>query len=320
MVSSHALVCILVAVVPFALADTTKTLQMCTTKLGGVSKSSVGSTTYGYTFTQTATQKITVTPTSTITPTITSVFQEIVTSTSTAKETVTSSPAPVIIPTSSGFIPINGAPASTAAVPAKRDPASMRIEEGEELVKRAAAVAKCSKVTRGPNGPVRSPALYPSTVSCAQLVKVVKTKTLTSTAAPITITAPAPTATTTITVYETATSTITVTAPAQTSYAACAAKNMLPGYDSIIYTPPIAVGNIIDVDNVASAYECCVLCETTANCAAGYFDSGFGVQCELYIYSTCQPGSSIANVTVSNAFTDVTLFNGACGIFTVTRK
>jgi hypothetical protein len=163
MPSLRSLACLLVSALPTILAQTnTQTFKTCTTKFGAASKASVGSTTYGLTITVISTKKITTTPTITITPSSTSVVQQTVTVTSTYTTQVTTTPPAVVIPTVAGFTPVNG----DSAV--KRTPAFMRFEPREEVVERAAA-GKVSQCTFGPKGPVRSPAIYPTTVTCAQL-------------------------------------------------------------------------------------------------------------------------------------------------------
>ena len=147
-------------------------------------------------------------------------------------------------------------------------------------------------------------------------MKVVKTTTLTITAPATTTTASVPLSTNINTVYTTTTTTITVAAPAQTSYAACAANNFQPGIGGLGYTPPIPVDMIFTYYNIASQYDCCVLCQTTPNCAAGFFQSGY---CELDTYQSCSPGSSIATVYVE-AGGPAIAFNGPCGKYTVSSE
>ena len=56
------------ATLPFVLGDTTKTISLCTTSFGTVSKIPVPTTTHGLTFTSRVTVKSTTTPKQTITP------------------------------------------------------------------------------------------------------------------------------------------------------------------------------------------------------------------------------------------------------------
>ena len=64
----------------------------------------------------------------------------------------------------------------------------------------------------------------------------------------------------------------------------------------------------------ASAYDCCVACQTTNNCAAGCFYQP-GPSCQLYINPTgCNPSYNIATIfTDGGPDTDNTAFNGPCG-------
>ena len=158
MVSLRSIACLGVVVLPSVLANTTLTFKTCTTKLGTSSKASVGTTTYGVTVAKTATKRITVTPTVTIDRTasviqLTTTLASIVTEQTTTTSTVT-------VPTPAGFSPISGGAA-------KRATTVMRIEQRENLVERGAA--RCSSASLGPKGPTHQPALYPSTVTCAQL-------------------------------------------------------------------------------------------------------------------------------------------------------
>ncbi|KAK0335297.1 hypothetical protein LTR02_012334 [Friedmanniomyces endolithicus] len=283
---------------PFALADATTTFKTCTTRYGTASKATIGSTTYGFTFTETATMKIKVTPTITLQPTSTLTVLDTITLPTIITEQITVTASLVVVPTSPGFTPINGGAA-------KRAPTPMRIEQRDSnVVKRAQAVL--SKVACEPNGPVYTPAIYPSTVTCAQLVIVAKTTTLTSTAKATTITAPIPVSTVLTTIYSSTTTTMTIVVPAATSYAACASTNLELNAGIVIYTPPIPIRNTLSL-TADSAYDCCVACQTTANCAAGSF---YGTRCFLDLVDTCSPGTSIANVYAGGVYE---AFNGPCG-------
>ncbi|KAK0278827.1 hypothetical protein LTR35_009092 [Friedmanniomyces endolithicus] len=262
---------------------------------------------------ETATVKINVTPTITLQPTSTLTVLDTITLPTIITEQITVTASLVVVPTSPGFTPINGGAA-------KRAPTPVRIEQRDSnVVKRAQAVL--SKVACEPDGPVYTPAIYPSTVTCAQLgnmlsillrrympacIIVAKTTTLTSTAKATTITAPIPVSTVLATVYSSTTTTMTIVAPAATSYAACASTNLELNAGIVIYTPPIPIRNTLSL-TVDSAYDCCVACQTTANCAAGSFH---GTRCFLDLVDTCSPGTSIANVYAGGVYE---AFNGPYG-------
>ncbi|GAB7342489.1 hypothetical protein MBLNU457_g0685t1 [Dothideomycetes sp. NU457] len=201
--------------------------------------------------------------------------------------TVTTSVTPTTtIATSSGFTPL-GAPTTINYV-SKRTT--------EERRGRIAVRAPQKQVLSIQNGKaVFSPALYPSSVRCGALVNVFKTSTITKTAATVsTITAPTPISTTTVTSISTSTSTITpvdagttvfttvgvtsisqttlrpvttvtststatVLQPAATSYAACAANNMVSGINGQGFSDFAAVSPVqLLASNAQTAYDCCV--------------------------------------------------------------
>ncbi|KAL8746314.1 MAG: hypothetical protein Q9190_001657 [Brigantiaea leucoxantha] len=213
-------------------ADSTKSLQACTTLLGKSSRNPVPTVSVALTFTSKATLKSTSTPVTTLTPppdtvtvsttetdtTTTTLMQQTDTFFTTTTDTTTATFIPSTVtsttftstttstafaqtPTttiqpSSGFIP------ASSAVHAKRDLEDIRFPRRaavpNALTERAANPIACHK---GKSGQLTfSPAVYPTQVACAKLVQVYQTITsvaVASTTSTITA-APGPASTTTL--------------------------------------------------------------------------------------------------------------------------
>ncbi|KAI9844667.1 MAG: hypothetical protein M1837_005409 [Sclerophora amabilis] len=211
-------------------SDSTKSLVLCTTLLGGVSKNPVPSKTFALTVTSRATLSITSTPVSTITPpaltrtisettTLTSTITNpqvtrtyssevtttvVGTTTSTIQSTITS-----LVTTTSTFDGTTTIPTSPGFTPA----ASQTNFPPARMVRRVEARAPKyrTQCKAGSDGiPTFSPKLYPTQVLCGGLVKVIQTTTKTftaSTTATVTGTPP-PASSTTVTETTTTTSTV----------------------------------------------------------------------------------------------------------------
>ncbi|KAI9800411.1 MAG: hypothetical protein M1833_003297 [Piccolia ochrophora] len=218
-------------------ADTTKSLELCTTLLGKTSKNPVPTASIGLTLTSKATVKFTVTPVVTITPSpITSTISTTLTATTTTTlpqqtDTLTTTETDfttiTIVPSTFTATVITGTTTltTTGAVstttiqpPAGFKPANevlaRRDLAGPQVPRRAIAERAATPtgpiIRRGANGKVTaSPSLYPTQVACARLAKVYLTVTSTATASTTaTSTAtPGPASTTTTTFSVTATST-----------------------------------------------------------------------------------------------------------------
>ncbi|KAF4625996.1 hypothetical protein G7Y89_g12168 [Cudoniella acicularis] len=137
--------------------------------------------------------------------------------------------------------------------------------------------------------PVCSPKIYPEAVTCYEEIQVVSTKIITVTAstatiigAPSTITAYFNSATTT-----TATVTSTVTGPA--FYQGCQSDNILSSYNSQAIAAVELTNNqdFINTATVDTAYDYCVACWNTANCAGDVFFGPDTGKCYLFIVGVC---------------------------------
>ena len=109
-------------------------------------------------------------------------------------------------------------------------------------------------------------------------------------------------------------------APSATLYAACASNNIInsangnQGVFEVVYNSDINSNNQVIASGAQTPYDCCVACQTTANCI--FSDVLFG-NCELVIGSMCSPSSgqntgfcTLASVAAGAGFT---LSNGPCG-------
>ncbi|KAL9618235.1 MAG: hypothetical protein Q9160_007005 [Pyrenula sp. 1 TL-2023] len=199
-----------------------------------------------------------------------------------------------------------------------------------------------------------SPALYPTSVVCAKLVETITTKTLTKTASTTSTTTLSPStqtttstvktsvtvkstppdvtttstvttfitlvATTTATTTTTTTSTVTQTVevPGATSYAACAANNVVNSANGGqgIYAISLTNQALTFVSTTASsAYDCCVQCETTSqNCVGSFFY--YISDCMLIVQTSCMPGAFTGASFGTGPFPPdggFTISNGPCG-------
>ena len=285
----------------------------------------------------------TVTTTSTATQTNTLSLSTTVTTTTTTTSTITNTPTSTI-PAAAGFTPIAS---DLSYVAKKRD-----IPERFSLNKRATSQFVKSNKLGSNKKATYSPAAYPQSVKCIKYQREVVTKTITipfctktktttlaiatstiretvSTTTTITEIPPAATitesASTTVTIEtsttltqtntETATETQTSTGPSATVYAACASNNIIGAANGNNGIYAIAYGqNSLSSASATTAYDCCVACQQTANCAYSNFYFGY---CELIIGTTCAPGGgSPGTFYTSNGFAaneGFTFSNGPCG-------
>lgn len=197
--------------------------ELCTTKYGIHPTTPVPTTTYSLALTLHPTLKTTVTPVITLTPVPTTATvtytQSVTVSTTTTLPQSTST-----VPTPAGFTypsPVPSPPSPTskkrAAVNVNRPqhrsyPPVLEVRGGSN----PSGVSSCR---RGPSGtPTYSPARYPTSVICAELIEVFSTSTIVSTASTIsTVFVPQSTVGVPTTIATTITNTATVT-PAAATY------------------------------------------------------------------------------------------------------
>ncbi|KAJ4246304.1 hypothetical protein NW762_013655 [Fusarium torreyae] len=127
------------------------------------------------------------------------------------------------------------------------------------------------------------------------------------------------TSTSTQTDTTTSTETQTSIAPSATFYAACDSNNVVgaangnKGIDRIQYNSG-QTRNQVSRNSARTAYDCCVACQTTANCV--FTDFSFS-DCELIIATSCDPSNSFGtSYLTSGLFGAGQAFfvsNGACG-------
>jgi len=106
----------------------------------------------------------------------------------------------------------------------------------------------------------------------------------------------------------------TSTAPSATVYAACASNNIIgaangnQGITALTYYQ-----DSVTYASARTAYDCCVACQQSANCAYSNF---YGI-CEIVGTSTCNPGGSAPGVFETSggfgANQGFIFSNGPCG-------
>ncbi|EWG48993.1 hypothetical protein FVEG_16379 [Fusarium verticillioides 7600] len=122
-------------------------------------------------------------------------------------------------------------------------------------------------------------------------------------------------ATTTKTLTETETVTRTDIAPAESSWAACNAENLVNAANGGHGINAVNIGkNVYNVHSLITPYDCCVECQKRSNCI---FSVAYHPHCYLIIGTACVPGH-----TFDTSFTTLkrllpengaTLSNGPCG-------
>jgi len=103
--------------------------------------------------------------------------------------------------------------------------------------------------------------------------------------------------------------------PGSTQYAVCGAQNQISqnyqgrGLSIVAYSGD---GSADIVTN--SAYDCCVVCINTANCAGSAFAASFGNTCFLGIVDTCPAGQTKTGIYYNTGNNiPITVSNGLCG-------
>jgi len=200
----------------------------------------------------------------------------------------------------------------------------------------------------GGRGGQAAPARFPAGVVCNRILRQVNPVRVTRTAGTTrTRTAAAPTTTVSTTVISTSTvmpaaaTTITITTTSSTSTTVSATVTSTFSTTTTLVQPATATyyaacgpqnqvsqdlngsGLLITVDDgtanqllaAASAYDCCVACITTLNCASSNYFPGVGDQsCELNIFDTCPANQGQQGYIYSSGGTDgLVVSNGLCG-------
>ncbi|KAJ4244016.1 hypothetical protein NW762_014629 [Fusarium torreyae] len=120
------------------------------------------------------------------------------------------------------------------------------------------------------------------------------------------------TTTSTLTSITTSTSTSTSIAPAQTTYAACSANNLVNSANGGHAIEQLFLSGPLVQANVGTAYDCCVSCMQTTNCVGSGFAGG---QCNMVVGTTCDATSQDQGGfgTADNTDLFLTISNGPCG-------
>ena len=279
------------------------------------------------TFSTTSTEYDTMTVTLTDDP-VTATIYTTVSTTSTSTSTVA---------TSSGFTPIADTMPTASAYKrslTEDDSCSPWLDDykyPKEVKCREKVIIKTTTVSTLTEAPFTTIAPTPST-----------TVTVTSTVTSDSVVVPSDVSTTlsystTSTITETSyaageTSTVTSTTTAVVAlatasyYDACAANNIagsplssdfgsMAGQYIYLISFTNVPGESLTVGNTASAYDCCVSCIESSNCAMSYYNAiSSSVQyCYLIHTTTCSATSTYASAYVYSSSTTIELSNGNCG-------
>ena len=119
------------------------------------------------------------------------------------------------------------------------------------------------------------------------------------------------------------TSTVTLQ-PMSTYYAVCGSQNQISsdsrGNRLSLLTDNSPAPQIL---SVASAYDCCVACIETPNCAGSNFIPSLtnqGANCELAVYDTCPSQSMVTDTLKAKGDTRTVFSNGLCGHYAVRNE
>ena len=369
-----------------SLCASTYTQEICVTKLGNASLTHLGTTTCAFTTSLKKSNKLISTPSTTITPqpityTVTSTtfatttvgkidtfavtstiifpstiyITDISTVIGTFTTTVTSATTTTTIPPSAGFTPIQS---EASYIPKKRFSKRLGGQARRAILITPRKHTRAEQQERGAapayqlqligDKPRWSPPLFPSTVTCEEMVEAILTTTITLTAkGTISVTAKAPkttqtltstamrtiilveasttitilttlTSMTTLTTIETTTSLTTATAtaivPTATFYEACATNNMVSSANGGQAIGSFGTKNPPSGTIATSAYDCCVICLLTTNCG-GIAYANFG--CDLAIVDLCDPsqssGTNFNSDSTQNPNYGFTISNSNCG-------
>jgi hypothetical protein len=195
-----------------------------------------------------------------------------------------------------------------------------------------------------------TPQLYPQSVKCGGIVKVIGVSTITRVAAKTrTVTAATPTSTvhtlqtsivtstvtpihasTTLSFTDTSsvtstetqttfttfheTATVQVVAPTATFYAACGPSNIISSINGVGILGGVPGGNsVTSLTKIPSAYDCCVQCLGTTNCGGTLW--GTGGYCQLLIQSSgvCTQANQAWGLVTQQGATGGFVSNGNCG-------
>ncbi|OGE50943.1 hypothetical protein PENARI_c015G10218 [Penicillium arizonense] len=270
------------------------------------------------------------TATLTLTPAlITATVVTTVSSTSTSTSTVG---------TSAGFIPVaDTIPTSTVYKRSLEqealDQCSPWVDDYEypqEVVCHEKRIIKTTTVSTVTGSPATVTAATPSTTitvtititsSLVVLPSDVSTTLSYSTTSTITETSYGAAETDTITSTSTVLARVTTTA----FYAACATNNIasnplssnfgsFAGQYIYSLTFTHVPGETLTVGNTDSAYDCCVSCIETSNCAMSYYYSTTAVKfCYKIGTTSCSTSSTYGTAGIQRSFTNVQVSNGNCG-------
>lgn len=263
----------------------------------------------------------------------------------------------ITIPTSPGFVPAASGKGYPGAKKRAADPA---LHNRFNLDARAAASNTLPLMRVHAGALLVSPSAYPTSVSCEYIFEAYTTlETIVQATSTSTITAPPFTATVYTTSYITTTTTyippdveittifvdeiavsttttltqtysstivdvVTVAAPSATYYAACATNNLVGTVSGATFNALQVSGTVQPryfYSYEASAYDCCVVCMQTNNCAGASYADG---TCSVYPVGgtggtsggTCNPNVFIGDYFEYNGPGDPELvINGPCGQF-----
>jgi hypothetical protein len=263
----------------------------------------------------------------------------------------------ITIPTSPGFVPA----ASGKGYPgAKKRAANPALHNRFNLDARAAASTTLPLIRVQAGILLVSPSVYPTSVSCEYIFEAFTTlETILQATSTATITAPPFTATVFTTSYITTTTTyippdveittifvdeiavsttttltqtysstvvdiVTIAAPSATYYAACASNNLVGTVNGATFNALQVSGTVQPryyYSYEATAYDCCVVCMQTENCAGASYADG---TCSVYPIGgtagtsggTCNPAVFIGDYFEYSGLGDPELvINGPCGQF-----
>ncbi|KAF2854187.1 hypothetical protein T440DRAFT_388657 [Plenodomus tracheiphilus IPT5] len=294
-----AFVAAVAAISTVAAQDVTASATDCTTRFGyyplptGTAGTEAVPTWYRYA-TSTHIFSIVSTTRSTVTATPdATTFLDVLTSTLTVVTTTVSTPAPVIVATPAGFVPLLavGEPVVTGVSRIKREIAG-RAAHDISLFKRQTAGNHTGGYIVDKSGNATSlNRKYILRVDCRVTVDVNRTSVTVVSGLPETVLIAPATAVSLSTTTVRSTQTVTAIKPAETIYEACQDNNVVNSitdyngntliFDRVAFRPsqgfPIENELVIDM---TSGKDCCIACQTTANCAGSFYVPSL-TQCHL---------------------------------------
>ncbi|CBY00807.1 hypothetical protein LEMA_P019370.1 [Plenodomus lingam JN3] len=316
------------AISTVAAQDVTASATDCTTRFGyyplptGTAGAAAVPTWYRYiTSTHLFSLSSTVHDTVTATPDATT-FVNVLTTTSTVTETTTSTEAPVVVPTPAGFINLLAVstPVVTGSVSRVKREIAGRDSHELSLFKRQTALNHTGGYIVDRTGNATSlNRKFILRVDCRVTVNVNRTSISIVTGLPETVFLAPGTAVSLSTSTIRITQTVTEIQPAETIYQACQDNNIVNSitdrngntliFDRVTYRPAqgFPIENELVVDKT-SGRDCCIACQTTANCAGSFFVPSMQ-QCHLRL--TQPPSAAPPALPAPSASAGLFLANGS---------